>query len=151
MRLQPIQATALKARTRKEIFADGVSSGAADQYFRIGPTGGQPGEAERSLPLSPGFRLLSHLCCEWKYRSPPDDEFACRSLSAASWARRHGRRAARVQGAQRPCIRIADPQGDIVGDPPATGHSRVRFNADLLQKKINFGYKKSVDNFICAS
>ena len=126
MRLQPIRATALKARTRKEIFAVETSTGAADQYFRIGPTAGRPGKAGRSLPLSPGFRLPLHLCCEWKYRSPPDDEFACRALSAASWARQHGRRAARVQGAQMPCIRIVDSHDDMAGGSPAAGYSISR-------------------------
>ena len=56
MQTQPIRATAPKARTRKEIFAVETSTGAADKYFRIGPTGGQPNQAGRSLPLSPAER-----------------------------------------------------------------------------------------------
>ena len=125
MQTQPIRATASNARTRKEIFAVDTTTGAADKYFRIGP-GGQAHLPGRSLPLSNGCRLTLHPCCEWKYRSPPDDEFACRSRSSASWARRHSRRELRVQGARRPCEKIGDPHGEIAGGQPATGYGRVR-------------------------
>ena len=97
MQTQPIRATASKARTREEIFAVETSTGAADKYFRIGP-GGQAHLPGRSLPLSNGCRLTLHPCCEWKYRSPPDDERACRAKAAASWARRHSRRGCEFRG-----------------------------------------------------
>ena len=120
----------LKARTRKEIFTVETSTGAADQYFRTGPPGAQALQPGRSLPLSHGCRLTLLDVVSEKYRSPPAAEFACRSTADASSARRHRRRAARVQGVRMPCSWIADPHGDIADDPPAADYGRVRFLCD---------------------
>ena len=114
MQTQPIRATASKARTREEIFAVETSTGAADKYFRIGP-GGQAHLPGRSLPLSNGCRLTLHPCCEWKYRSPPDDERACRAKAAASWARRHSRRGCEFRG----------PEGRATGSEISTAKQPV--------------------------
>ena len=125
MQTQPIRATAPEARTREEIFAVEISTGAADKYFRIGP-GGQPNQAGRSLPLSNGCRLTLHPCCERVIPLSPGRRASLpseggRELGPAAWAP-----GLRVQGARRPCEKIGDPHGEIAGGQPATGYGRVR-------------------------
>ena len=134
MRLSAGRGDCSKARTRKEIFTAGAPAGEADQYFRTGPTGGPHGRAARSLPLSPRLRLtLRRVVSEASALPRTTSELAERRRTRAVpggilAGRREFRGCTAAHG-------IADPRGDIAGDP-AAGYGRFRFRPNIIRLTI---------------
>ena len=92
----------------------------ADQYFRTGPTGGQPEQDGRSLPLSPRCRLpLRRVVSE--STAPPGRRVRLSSDGGRERDGRHGRPAARVQGAAAGSPRTAGEVCRATGCPTGKG------------------------------
>ena len=105
-------------------------SGTADQYFRTGPPGSCRCWRRLILAVVAAISATFASCCECSYRSPPVRRVRLSIDGGRERARRHRRRAARVQGARMPCSWIADPHGVMAGNLPAAGYGRVRFLCD---------------------
>ena len=92
----------------------------ADQYFRTGPTGGRPEQDGRSLPLSPRCRLpLRRVVSE--STAPPGRRVRLSSDGGRERDGRHGRPAARVQGAAAGSPRTAGEVCRATGCPTGKG------------------------------
>ena len=120
MRLKPITATARRQGHRRKYLPTARPEGEADQYFRTGPTGGRPEQDGRSLPLSPRCRLpLRRVVSE--STAPPGRRVRLSSDGGRERDGRHGRPAARVQGAAAGSPRTAGEVCRATGCPTGKG------------------------------